>query len=216
LGSPLWEPFTGVVRASAALIPVAGVGCAVSLIRPFRRSRGVTRMQLKWFAAASRVVAATYLASMALNFAFGGPDPRWREVVSAIAVFAFVLLPAAIGVAILRHRLYDIDVIINRTLLYGALTAAQTAAYLVVVTTLQGLLRPLRGRSELAVAGSTLVVAAVFGPARGRIQRFVDRPFYRSKFDAQATLESFSARLRDEVDLETLTADLLGVVDQRP
>lgn len=214
LGIGALESVAGAVVSTALLIPIAMVGCAVGLVRRFRRSHGLARIQLKWFAAASAVVATTYLGSMALNFAFGNPDPPWLEVVSRVVVFAFVLIPIAIGMAIFRHRLYDIDVIINRTLVYGALTATLTGAYFVLVTTLQGLLGPLAGQSELAVAGSTLVVAAIFRPVRGRIQTFVDRRFYRSKFDAETTLESFSARLREEVDLETLTADLLAVVDR--
>jgi hypothetical protein len=105
-------------------------------------------------------------------------------------------------------------VIINRTLVYGSLTATLTAAYSALVTILQGLLSPVAGQSQLAVAGSTLAVAAVFSPARRAIQRFVDRRFYRSRFDAEATVQRFSARLREEVDLEALTRDLLAVVDQ--
>ena len=213
LGINALAPVSGAVVAVVALIPIAMVGCAVALIRRFRGSHGFARVQLKWLAAASGLVATAYLGAMALNFAFGDPDPRWLVVVSNVAVLAFVLIPIAIGIAIFRHRLYDIDVIINRTLVYGALTATLTGAYFVLVTTLQGLLRPLAGQSELAVAGSTLVVAAIFKPVRGRIQALVDRRFYRTKFVAETTLQNFSARLRDEIDLETLTDDLLGVVD---
>jgi hypothetical protein len=194
-------------------IPIAIVGCAVGLIGRFRRSRDRARLQLKWLAAAAAIVAVTYLTLMVIQFVFPG-EPRWLTIASNIGVSTFLLIPISIGVAILRHRLYDIDVIINRTLVYGALTATLTAAYFVVVTTLQNLLSPVAGRSPLAVAGSTLVVAGIFRPARERIQGFVDRRFYRSRFDAEATLESFSARLREEVDLEALTSDLLAVVDQ--
>jgi hypothetical protein len=217
LGIDALEPFVGAVVSILALIPIAIVGCAVGLIRRFRRSRGRARVQLKWLAAAAGVVAITYLTLMALSLPSaitGNEAPGWVEALSQIGIFAFMLIPVAVGVAILRHRLYDIDIIINRTLVYGVLTAILSAAYFVVVTTLQGLLRPLAGQSEFAVAGSTLVVAAIFGPARGRIQAFVDRRFYRSKFDAEAILENFSARLRQEVDLETLTADLLAVLEQ--
>jgi hypothetical protein len=211
------EALSGIADAAVivvALIPIAMVGCAVALIRRFRRSHGLARVQLKWLAAAAGVVAGAYLCVMVLNLAFGGPDPQWLTVVSTLAILAFVLIPIAIGIAIFRHRLYDIDVIINRTLVYFGLTATLTAAYIIVVTILQGLLRPVAGQSQLAVAGSTLVVAAIFRPARNRIQTLVDRRFYRSKFDAESTLATFSARLRDEVDLETLTADLLAVVDR--
>jgi hypothetical protein len=122
------------------------------------------------------------------------------------------LIPIAIGVAILRHRLYDIDLIINRTLVYGLLTATLTGAYLLVVTLLQSILRPVTGPSEMAVAGSTLAVAALFQPARVRIQAFIDRRFYRSKYDAARTVEAFTARLRGEIDLEAMTEELAIVV----
>ena len=207
------RPLGGLFFAFAASIPIAIVGCAIALIRRFRRSRGRERAQLKWLTAAAGVVGTAYLISAILNAFFGNPDPRWLELVSSVAVYSFVLIPIAIGVAILRYRLYDIDVIINRTLVYGALTAILTGAYLLVVATLQSLLQPLAGQSELAVAGSTLTVAAIFRPARARIQAFVDRRFYRSKFDAEATVERFSARLREELDLEALTADLLSAVE---
>jgi hypothetical protein len=215
--NPLGVEAIGALGEPAILIvlsiPIAIVGCAVGLIRRFRRSRGRARLQLKWLAAAAAIVAVTYLTLMVLNFVFPG-DPGWLTVAGNIGISTFLLLPISIGVAILRHRLYDIDVIINRTLVYGALTATLTAAYYVVVTTLQALLSPMAGRSPLAVAGSTLVVAGIFRPARERIQGFVDRRFYRSRFDAEATLQRFSARLREEVDLEALTSDLLAVVDQ--
>ena len=213
LGIDALRPLAGLLFAFAASIPIAIVGCAVALVRRFRRSHGRERAQLKWLTAAAGVVGAAYLISAILNLFFGNPDPRWLELISSVAVYSFVLIPTAIGMAILRHRLYDIDVIINRTLVYGALTATLTGAYLLVVATLQSLLQPLAGQSELAVAGSTLTVAAIFRPARARIQAFVDRRFYRSKFDAEATVERFSARLREELDLEALTADLLAAVE---
>jgi hypothetical protein len=216
LGIEALRPATGALVSTVVLIPIAIIGCAVALIRRFRRSDGLARVQLKWFAAATGIVATAYATAMVLNLVAGieEADPTWLTVAGNVAVLTFVLIPIAVGIAILRHRLYDIDVIINRTLVYGALTATLTVSYFVVVTTLEGLLRPISGQSELAVAGSTLVVAALFRPARRRIQGFVDRRFYRSKFDAAATLQSFSARLREEVDLEALTSHLLQVVDQ--
>jgi hypothetical protein len=204
----------GWILALPALIPIAIVGCAVALIRRFRRASGLERTQLKWLAAAAGVVAASYMVAMVLNFRYGDPDPRWLEVVGNLAVGAFVLIPIAIGIAIFRYRLYDIDAIINRALVYGALTATLTGAYLILVTTLQGLLRPVAGQSALAVAASTLAVAAIFRPARVRIQTLVDRRFYRSKFDAEETMRSFADGLREEIDLETLMRDLLAVVDR--
>jgi hypothetical protein len=214
LGVDALSPISEAIVPVVGLIPIAMVGCAVALVRRFRRSAGIERVQLKWLAAAAAMVAATYLALMALHLLFGDSDRPWLTVLGNIGILGFTLIPAAIGFAILRHRLYDIDVIINRTLVYVALTVTLTGTYLLLVAILQGLLRPLAGQSDLAVAGSTLVVAAIFRPVRRRIQTLVDRRFYRSKFDAQATLDKFSARLREEVDLVALTADLLAVVDQ--
>jgi hypothetical protein len=215
--NPVGVEAIGALGESAILIvlsiPIAIVGCAVGLIRRFRRSHGRDRLQLKWLAGAAGIVAVTYFTLMVLNFVFPG-DSEWLTIAGNITIATFLLIPISIGVAILRHRLYDIDVIINRTLVYGGLTATLTAAYYLVVTALQALLSPVAGQSPLVVAGSTLVVAGIFRPARGRIQAFVDRRFYRSRFDAEATVQTFSARLREEVDLEALTSDLLAVVDQ--
>jgi hypothetical protein len=128
-------------------------------------------------------------------------------------VAAFAAIPIAAGIAMLKYRLYDIDVIINRTLVYGALTASLGLVYIGSVVSLQSVLRALTGQdSQLAVVASTLAIAALFNPLRHRIQRFIDRRFYRRKYDARKTLEAFNTRLRDETDLDALSDDLVGVV----
>jgi hypothetical protein len=211
------ESVHGALLTTLLLIPIAIGGCAVALIKRFRRSQGRTRLQLKWLAASGAIVAAIYGVSMVVSMSFmltGREDPGWLLWLQNGAILPFFLIPVSIGIAILKHRLYDIDVIINRALVYGALTVTLTIAYVIAIAGLQAIVRPFAGESQLAVAGSTLAVAALFRPARRRIQAFIDRRFYRSKFDAARTLEDFSARLRDEVNLETLTADLLAVIDQ--
>ena len=132
-----------------------------------------------------------------------------------MVVLSFAGVPVAIGFAVLKYRLYDIDVVINRTLVYGSLTVMLVALYFASVATTQTILRALTGQTEqpqLAIVVSTLVIAALFNPLRRRIQSFIDRRFYRRKYDARKILEAFSARLRDETDLETLKNDLAGVI----
>ena len=129
------------------------------------------------------------------------------------ALFSFTGIPVAVGVAVLKYRLYDIDLLINRTLVYGSLTAVLVAFYFALIVVLQRVFVLLTGqRSALAVVASTLLIAALFNPLRRRIQSFIDRRFYRSKYDARKILESFSTQLRDETDLDALSKDLVGVV----
>jgi hypothetical protein len=182
-----------------------------SVVVRLRRARGVERQQLKWFAWSAGLML-TYLVVGGLASGIAGVDAEADYLMGF--VFAVVLcgLPVSAGLAILRYRLYDIDLVINRTLVYGALTAGLVATYLVSVLVSRLLLAPLTGETDLAVAASTLVAAAMFRPLRSRIQAEVDRRFYRSRYDAARTLESFSGRLRDELDLDALGVDLRHVV----
>ncbi len=200
------------------LLPLGMVACALALVTRFRRSRGVERLQLKWLALAGAVVALLYLLTMlaaVLADMTDVPDAATSmvRVLQLVSLLSFVLVPVSIGIAILRHGLYEVDVVINRTLVYGALTATLAAVYLGSVLLLQMVLSPLTSESDLAVAGSTLAVAALFRPARRRIQRVVDRRFYRSRYDAARTLDEFTDRLRHQVDLVAVGSDLRSVVD---
>ena len=181
------------------------------------RSRGIERQQLKWFAYVAAVSAGGLMCAIVTSSVGGEAD--WATVVAPIGWFTALAMvgfgiPAATGVAVLRYRLYEIDVVIRRTLVYAGVTASLAAAYLASVLLLQLALDPVTSGSSLAVAVSTLAVAALFRPARSRIQRAVDHRFYRRRYDAAVTLESFSARLREQVDLDALGAELRSVVTE--
>jgi hypothetical protein len=200
--------------AGAIFLMIAGfiVGVTALFMR-YRHANELDRVQLRWVALGGGVFLAVYLVTLPLPSALGASDPSTAaHVITVVSQSAFAALPIAIGYAILRHRLYDIDVVINRALVYGALTAILAATYVGSVLLLQLLLNGVTGDSGLAVAGSTLAVAALFRPARARIQEAVDRRFFRRKYDAQRTLEAFSSRLRDEVDLRALSSELNAVV----
>jgi len=180
---------------------------AFAMILRLRRSRGVERQQLKWIAAAAAVLPLASAAGV-VSYYLG-----YETVGGLLATFSFVPVLFAAGYAVLRYRLYDIDVVINRTLVYGSLTVMLALVYFGGVAGLQRLLAPVTGQDgQLAIVASTLTIAALFNPLRRRIQRFIDRSFYRSKYNARETLEDFSARLRDETDLDHLSRDLVGVV----
>jgi hypothetical protein len=188
-------------------IPLLLVAGGTAAIVRFRRSRGDERQQLKWFAYAVAVMVVLFMLWFSLELAG----------VVAVGALVFVVplmgLPIAVGVAILRYRLYDIDLVINRTLVYGSLTALLAATYLGGVVLLQGTFRALTGQeSQLAIVASTLLIAALFVPLRRRVQGFIDRRFYRHKYDATRTLQDFSARLREKTDLDSLDIELLAVV----
>jgi hypothetical protein len=206
------ESFTNVYKALLYTIsPLLFVAVALSVFMRLRYARGVERQQIKWLAYA----AAAWALGIILNIIIATLDtPLWFER-AALAYFTVAgeAVPIAIGIAILRYRLYDIDILINRTLVYGSLTATLVALYFGGILLLQTVFVLLTGeQSTLAVVASTLVIAALFTPLRRRIQSFIDRSFYRRKYDAAKTLEGFSMKLRDETDLDALSNDLVGVV----
>jgi hypothetical protein len=189
---------------------LVGLGAVISLLVRFRRSRGDERQQIKWFASAAAL-------SLVWIIVFGQASLRGlpEAIVALSSLLVIPSVPIATGIAILRYRLYDIDLIINRTLVYGSLTVMLALLYFGGVSGIQALFGALTGQEEqpqLAIVVSTLIIAALFNPLRRRIQAFIDRRFYRRKYDARKTLEAFSAKLRDETDLDALSDDLVGVV----
>ncbi len=194
-----------VAFAALALSVVLG---AFSMVLRLRRSRGVARAQLKWIAAAAALFAiacVTGVTTVVVLDSLAG---------AVVVVLSFPLLPITAGVVILRHRLYDVDVVIRRTLIYGTVTATLVGTYVALVLGLGVVLKPLTGGSDLVVAGSTLAVAALFGPVRSRVQGVVDRRFYRDRYDANVVLDRFESRLRTDPDLQAVGAELVGAVDE--
>jgi hypothetical protein len=215
IAAPIGEvlkPIAGLAQLLA--IPLFTVAALCLILRQLRAA-GQERLQLKWFTSSVALVVAFYVVQAAIFVRYGSPEafPDWARFYYALSIRSDVLIPIAAGIAILRYRLYDIDVIINRTLVYVSLTATLVALYFGVIVILQSLFIALTGQqSTLAVVASTLAIAALFNPLRRRIQGFVDRRFYRRKYDAGKALEAFSAKLRDETDLAALSSDLVGVV----
>jgi hypothetical protein len=194
------------------MAPVLLVAAAASVFMRLRYAIGVESQQIKWFAyAAAATVIGLFLAYVIPTVI---DTPLWFERAGyAVLIAVIPAIPISIGIAILRYRLYDIDIIINRTLVYGSLTATLVALYFGGIVVLQRIFVALTGQqSTLAVVASTLLIAALFNPLRRRIQSFIDRRFYRRKYDARKTLEDFSVKLRDETDLDALEDDLVGVV----
>lgn len=210
LGIEALRGFFELGEALLGPVSLAAVGLGtVSLFMRFRRSSGQERAQLKWLAFGGAVAVSCFLVIWSIEGLLGDLSD---SVVTAIIIVAILSLPTSIATAVLRHRLYEIDVIINRTLVYAGLTAILGLAYLGIVVVLQQVLAPVTSDSDLAVAGSTLAVAALFRPLRSRVQSFIDRSFYRRKYDAAETLAAFSTRLRQEVDLDSLRRELVDVV----
>src|SRR5215211_673309 len=207
-------------HATLPLLPLCMLASALSLVMRYRRSRGDVRQQIKWIAFAASLVALTYLIAIVALFIhpseiwFAAGLPLWLDLIEYAALLSITSVPITIGFAVLKYRLYDIDIIINRTLVYGSLTAILAGVYFGGVTATQALFRDLAGQEQLpqlVVVASTLVIAALFNPLRRRSQSFIDRSFYRRKYDAAKTLEAFNSRLRNETDLDALSNDLVGV-----
>lgn len=201
---------TVMVSATVFVTFLTFVLAAFSLLARYRGASGIERQQLKWFALAA-VLAVIYLIGEQVGLSLLLGETLWN----LLNVATNGALYAAVGVAILRYRLYDIDLIINRALVYGLLTAMLVVVYFGAVTAAQSVFRTFTGQEQqpqLVVVASTLAIAALFNPLRRRIQAVVDRRFYRSKYDAAQTLELFSARLREETDLDSLNAEVLSVV----
>jgi hypothetical protein len=196
------------VNVSILSLIVGIIGAAASVALRLWRARGQERQQLKWLVYATSFMVVGALGAVLFPLPLG-------DVFYGLMIYGIAGMPVAVGVAILRYRLYDIDLLINRTLVYGLLTATLALVYYGVVTATQALFRTLTSQQELpqlVIVASTLVIAALFNPLRRRIQAFIDRSFYRRKYDAAKTLEEFSTKLREETDLEALSEDLVGVV----
>jgi hypothetical protein len=211
LGVELPSSVYGVLAIVSIVSLIVGIfGAAASVALRLWRARGQERQQIKWLVYATSVVVIGAFGAVLLPLLLG-------DVFYGVMIYGFAGMPVAVGVAILRYRLYDIDIIINRTLVYGSLTAMLLAVYFGGVATTQAIFRTLTGQAEqpqTAVVVSTFIIAALFNPVRRRIQSFIDRRFYRSKYDARKTLEAFATKLRDQTDLEALNKELVGVVSE--
>src|SRR5215210_7514035 len=217
-GAPPWVATAGIFIL--LLLPLCMLAAASSVVLRYRRSGGEEREQIKWIAFAASVVGLLYLITMLSSLTFSGPwggagTPLWLGLLQQASLVSFTAVPIAVGFAVLKYRLYDIDVLINRTLVYGSLTALLLTVYVGSLVILQAALRSLtRESSQLTIVASTLAIAALFTPLRRLVQALVDRRFYRRKYDAAKTLEAFNSRLREETDLDTLSSDVVGVVSE--
>jgi hypothetical protein len=205
-------PLLPVVIAVVPLLPLCMLACALSLVMRFRRSRGIERQQVKWLASGAAITASIYLLMMLLSWGYNladAPSPPWLETLGNVSVLAFIAIPVAICIAVLRYGLYGIDRLISRTLSYALITGTLLGVYLLLVTTVS---RIAPSSNSMAVAASTLTVAALFQPLRRRVQTVVDRRFNRARYDADRTADAFSRTLREEVDLDAVSTDLIEAV----
>ncbi len=218
-----WLPVAGYVVLP--LLPLCILASAVSLVLRFRRAGGEVRQQIKWIAFVASFAGLVYLIAMVSQLflipeVLGSgdrlpPPPIWLELLTSVAVLGFGGIPLAIGFAVLQYRLYEIDVIINRAIVYGTLTGMLVAIYVGGIVVLQRIFVSLAGEeSSLAVVASTLLIAALFNPLRRRVQVLVDRRFYRRKYDAATTLAAFNSRLREKTDIDTLREEMVGIVKE--
>ncbi len=205
------ESLVPLMPLAYALLALTFVGGPVSVVMRYRRAGAVERLQLRWIASAAAFSASVFAPALVV-VPWGNPLGAHLALAAFSFLVAFTAIPVAIGVAVLRYRLYEIDRVVSRTVTYAVLTVLLGGAYVAVVAVLRQLLSPVTGESRLAVAGSTLAVAALFMPVRRRVQRMVDRRFNRARYDAARTVEEFAARLRDQVDLDEVTAELLAAV----
>ncbi len=207
--------FVALLGPVSVVLGVVGLlGVIASLVVRYRRAQGVERAQLKWFAYVGLVVVPTLLLAIVTGGATTGPMAIFTNVAWAAAIGGLTLMPVTIGIAILRYRLYEIDRLVSRTISWAAVTVVLGASFVLAILVVQTLLAPVTSSNELAVAASTLLVFALFQPIRRRVQRFVDLRFNRARYDADRTISAFAGRLRDEVDLEQLRAEILATVSQ--
>jgi hypothetical protein len=216
VSNPLGVPAEGLLRTLTAVgfagLFVSVLASCASLVARYRSAGWEQRQQLKWVAYSLPLVLLWLAASLLVESSQTGETAV--EVANTLTAVGLTVVPVTIGVAMLRHRLYDIDVVINRTLVYASLTGLLAVVYLGSVLVLQVVLNPLTQTSDLAVAASTLAAAAAFRPARSRIQAAVDRRFFRRRYDAARTVATFTGRLRDQVDPDAVGADLREAVLQ--
>jgi hypothetical protein len=213
IASPLWPGIAAPTWYTLVLalvqIPYAVV-CFAGLYARFRRSHGVERQQIKWFLLGVTLMVVFLVTATLAEVTFGYQAARELSGIGAAVALAAPAVTAAIG--ILRYRLFDIDVLIRRTLVYGATIGSIGAGFVAAALILQAILRPVTGGSDVAIASSTLLTVAAFQPLRLRIQAEIDRRFYRSRYDASRTLDAFTARMRDQVDIDAVRGEVLDVV----
>lgn len=215
LGIDALGTVTQVLRSVVIMVPIAILGAALSLILRFRRSRGTERLQMKWLAAAAAAVAGIFAVAMvfAAILPSGADTPEWLQLLQTVALISFGLIPVSIGFAVFQYRLYDIDLIIRRTLTYSCLAGILIGIYLAGVVGLSSVLRAATGESgALAVTLSTLLVVLVSRPIQSRVKATIDHRFSRLAYDPARTLDEFSDQVRRKVDLDVLGAELIGTV----